>query len=267
MTFVPGVVCYKTCVRMSETIASSDTGQGQGADAPSSGERVKRDSLVLYGSMIDVQGTGDNGSDKEPEGSDSKIGDSDASAMLAQGDELSASSVGTDESNGDAPGEAAAASEGEEGESTGESREEKPDGGASDSDANAGVEMKDSRAGGERTWRVKLYQLREEDGQWADKGTGNVAVVDPGAPPFFSTSANQRRARDALAASGSFTSAHSVSGCPVPGHCRGPTLVVVFCWFHATKSETLPPRPLGTRAASSPRERRRALGVALVGAH
>jgi hypothetical protein len=159
---------------MSETIASSDTGQGQGADAPSSGERVKRDSLVLYGSMIDVQGTGDNGSDKEPEGSDSKIGDSDASAMLAQGDELSASSVGTDESNGDAPGEAAAASEGEEGESTGESREEKPDGGASDSDANAGVEMKDSRAGGERTWRVKLYQLREEDGQWADKGTGNV---------------------------------------------------------------------------------------------
>ena len=100
-----------------------------------------------------------------------------------------------------------------------------------------------------------------------DASARDGRVVDPGAPPFFSTSANQRRARDALAASGSFTSAHSVSGCPVPGHCRGPTLVVVFCWFHATKSETLPPRPLGTRAASSPRERRRALGVALVGAH
>ena len=30
-----------------------------------------------------------------------------------------------------------------------------------------------------RSWRVKLYQLREEDGQWADKGTGNVELELP----------------------------------------------------------------------------------------
>ena len=36
------------------------------------------------------------------------------------------------------------------------------------------VDMTDTIDINNRTWRVKLYQLREDDGQWADNGTGHV---------------------------------------------------------------------------------------------
>jgi hypothetical protein len=36
------------------------------------------------------------------------------------------------------------------------------------------VELTDAVDANNRTWRVKLYQLREDDGQWADNGTGHV---------------------------------------------------------------------------------------------
>ena len=36
------------------------------------------------------------------------------------------------------------------------------------------VEMAENVDVASRTWRVKLYQLREDDGQWADNGTGHV---------------------------------------------------------------------------------------------
>ena len=41
------------------------------------------------------------------------------------------------------------------------------------------LESNNSSNNSNRSWRVKLYQLREEDGQWADKGTGNVELELP----------------------------------------------------------------------------------------
>ena len=41
-------------------------------------------------------------------------------------------------------------------------------------DGDEDVDMADIEDSAIQTWRVKLYQLREDDGQWADNGTGHV---------------------------------------------------------------------------------------------
>lgn len=36
----------------------------------------------------------------------------------------------------------------------------------------------------EKTWRVKVYQLNEQD-DWDDKGTGKVSCLEPAVFSFF----------------------------------------------------------------------------------